>query len=555
VARAQYVRGEGGWSLRFVEGEREARKVAGEWTGKTLAIAARERATEEPDVVAISGETGGMTYAEFVRDAEALTRGFLTIGVKRGETISFQLPNWIEAAVVNLACAFGGFVVNPIIPIYRQSELRFILKDCKAKVILVPASFRGVDYPSMIAELSGELPDLAEVIVVRGAASGISRYEDILELGRESNLALTPLDPDEIKFIVYTSGTTGQPKGVIYSHNQSRRPLWASLTVWKERLPPRAKILMPSPVTHMTGYHFGLEAPFQFGLRVVVMERWDASRAAEIIDAEGINLMTGATPFLQELLSEAKRRATSFPSLNIFACGGAAVPPDLVRHANNTFSNCRTFRVFGASECPMVSPGVLDDIELAAITDGRIYDWDVKLIDEGGNAVGPGIEGQILVRGPSLFRGYTSLAETEASFDSEGYFRTGDIGTVTQDALLTITGRKKDIIIRGGENISAKEIEDVLHEHPAVYEVAVVAMPHARLGEGICAYIVAASDDRPDRAALSAYLNARGLARQKWPERVEYVESLPKTASGKVQKYELRRMTLRTHSERDQGNI
>jgi non-ribosomal peptide synthetase component E (peptide arylation enzyme) len=292
------------------------------------------------------------------------------------------------------------------------------------------------------------------------------------------------------------------------------------------------------------GYHFGLEAPFLFGIRVVLMERWDASRAAEIIDAESINVMTGATPFLQELLSEAKRRVTSFPSLNIFACGGAAVPPDLVRNANSTFLNCRTFRVFGASECPMVSPGVLDDIELAAITDGRIFDWDVKLVDEDGNTARPGIEGEILVRGPSLFRGYTSMAATEASFDNEGFFRTGDIGTVTQDDLLTITGRKKDIIIRGGENISAKEIEDVLHEHPAVYEAAVVAMPHARLGEAICAFIVPTSDDRPDCATLSAYLNGRGLARQKWPERVEYIESLPKTASGKVQKYELRRMAL-----------
>jgi acyl-CoA synthetase (AMP-forming)/AMP-acid ligase II len=544
MTKPEYVRGDAGWPLRFLEGEREARKAAGEWTGETLATAAHERAAEEPDVVAISGEAGGLTYAEFVRDAEALARGFLKIGVKRGETISFQLPNWIESAVVNLACAFGGFVINPIVPIYRQSELRFIIKDCRAKAILVPASYRGVDYPTMIAELRSELPELADIIVVRGSGSGARRYEDILELGRDSTFALTPLEPDEIKFIVYTSGTTGQAKGVMYSHNQSRRPLWASLTAWKERLPPRAKILMPSPVTHMTGYHFGLEAPFHFGLRAVFMERWDASRAAEIIDAQCINVMTGATPFLQELLSEAKRRVTSFPSLNIFACGGAAVPPDLVRDANNTFSNCRTFRVFGASECPMVSPGVLDDMELAATTDGRIFDWDVKLIDEDGNTVPPGIEGEILVRGPSLFRGYTSMAATEASFDSEGFFRTGDIGTVTQDGLLTITGRKKDIIIRGGENISAKEIEDVLHEHPAVYEASVVAMPHPRLGEAICAYIVPTSEERPDCATLSAYLNVRGLARQKWPERVEYIESMPKTASGKVQKYELRRMAL-----------
>src|ERR1700733_10302411 len=171
MPKAEYVRGEAGWSLRFLEGEREARKAAGEWTGKTLAIAARERAAQEPYVVAISGEAGGMTYAEFVRDAEALARGFLEIGVKRGDTISFQLPNWTESAVVNLACSFGGFVINPIVPIYRQSELRFILTDCKAKLILVPASFRDVDYPAMIAELRGELPKLANIVVVRGSSA------------------------------------------------------------------------------------------------------------------------------------------------------------------------------------------------------------------------------------------------------------------------------------------------------------------------------------------------------------------------------------------------
>ena len=541
MRKIEYVTGEAGWPLRFEEGEREARAKAGEWTAQTLASTARERAADYPDVVAISGETGGLTYAQMVTEAEALARGLLASGLKRGNTVSFQLPNWIESAVVNLACAFGGFVINPIVPIYRHAELRFILKDCKAKAIVIPVSFRGVDFPAMIAELRADLPELEHVIVVRGSAGGAANYEQVLGLGRNADLPLQPLAADDIKFVAYTSGTTAQPKGVIYSHNQSRRPVWACLEAWKDRLPVGAKVLMPSPVTHMTGYQWGLETPFHFGLQVVLMERWDAARAAQIIDAQGINMMVAATPFLQELLGEARRHGTSFPSLNVFACGGAAVPPQPVRDANQAFSNCRTFRAFGSSECPMVAPGVLDDVELAATTDGRVFDWDVKVVDEEGKTVRPGSEGEILARGPSLFRGYTNSAESEAAFDADGYFRTGDIGIVTTEGLLTITGRKKDIIIRGGENISAKEIEDVLHEHPAISEVAVVAMPHARLGETICAYIVASGRQQPDSTALSEYLNTRGLARQKWPERVEYVEALPKTASGKVQKYQLRR--------------
>ena len=227
--------------------------------------------------------------------------------------------------------------------------------------------------------------------------------------------------------------------------------------------------------------------------------------------------------------------------------------PELIRRANKVFVNCRAFRVFGSSECPMVTQGVLDDPELAATTDGRVFDWEVKVVDAEGNRVAAGSEGEILARGPSLFRGYTSAEANRESFDEEGFFRTGDLGTVTGDGLLTITGRKKDIIIRGGENLSAKEIEDALHEHPAIRETAVVAMPHERLGEGVCAWLVAGGEARPDEAELAAYLSSAGLARQKCPERVEYVEELPKTASGKVKKHELRRMIAQKIEQERQG--
>ena len=540
MENAEFIRDSAGWPMRFLKGEREARRASGEWIGATVADMARKRAASEPDAIAISGEAGGMTYAQLLDEAEALARGILAIGVKRGETVSFQLPNWVESAVVNLACALGGFVINPVIPIYRHSELRFILKDCKAKLIFLPETFRSIDYPAMIASLRGELPDLEHVVVVRGSADGVKTYAELLALGRASTGTLVSAEPDDAKFIIYTSGTTGQPKGVIYSHNQARRPVWASMEAWG--LGEGARLLMPSPVTHVTGYAYGMEAPFHFGTRTVFMEKWDAERAADIIDQEGITFTIGATPFLQELVEQAEKRGSTLPSLKIFACGGAAVPRDLVRRANRVFENCRTFRVFGSSECPMVTQGALDDPELGAITDGRIYDWEVKVVDADGKPVSPGTEGEIIARGPSLFRGYTSMAANEESFDEDGYFRTGDIGIVTTDGLLTITGRKKDIIIRGGENLSAKEIEDALHEHPAVREAAVVAMPHERLGEGVCAFIVAKGDDRPAQPEMSAFLQDKGLARQKCPERVEYVDELPKTASGKVKKHELRSM-------------
>lgn len=547
----EYLRDPAGWTLRFQKGERESRRKSGEWTGQTLADVARHRAAVQPDDVAVTGENGSLTYLQVLREAEALARGLLALGVRRGETVSFQLPNWLEAVVVNLACALAGFVVNPVIPIYRHAELRFILKDCKARAIFIPANFRGIDYPDMIASLGAELPDLEHVIVTRGAAPGTRSYSGVIDAGRASDAALEPTGADDAKFIIYTSGTTGQPKGVIYSHNQGRRPIWASMEAWS--LGEGDRLLMPSPVTHVTGYSYGMETPFHFGIHTIFMEKWDAAAAAEIIDREAINFMIGATPFLQELVEQAEKRGSSFPTLGIFACGGAAVPRDLIRRANRVLVNCRSFRVFGSSECPMVTQGTLDDVELAATTDGRVYDYDVKVVDDDGSVVAPGAEGEILARGPSLFRGYTSMAANEESFDPDGYFRTGDLGTVTADGSLTITGRKKDIIIRGGENLSAKEIEDALHEHPAVREAAVVSMPHVRLGEGVCAYIIPLGVERPGVAEMSAYLQASGLAKQKCPERVEYVGELPKTASGKVKKHELRTMIAKKMSQERSG--
>lgn len=533
------------WALRFEPGEREMRRERGEWLGTNLAHAAAEMARDHPARVAVMDERGALDFATCFARATHVARGLRVCGLEPGDTVSFQLPNWTEAVILNLACSLGGFVINPVIPIYRQAELSFILNDCRAKIAFVPARWRSFDYQEMYAALVDELPLLESVAIVRGEA-GLT-FETIEELGRRSDIALEPADPDTAKLIIYTSGTTGLPKGVIYSHNQARRPLWASVVTWE--LASEDTLLMPSPVTHVTGYAYGMEMPFHFGTRTVLMERWDAAEAVRLARRHEVDFMIGATPFLAELVSEAERQGERLAALRIYACGGAAVPPDLIDRANRQFPNCRAFRVFGSSECPMVTQGCMDDMHLAARSDGRIMDWDVKVVDERDEPVPPGTEGEILAKGPSLFRGYTDPDATRESFDPDGYFRTGDLGTVTEDGVLTVTGRKKDIIIRGGENLSAKEIEDALHTHPAIREAAVVSMPHARLGEGVCAYLIA--DDggaRPDVSEVTSFLLEAGLARQKCPDRLEYVDDLPRTASGKVQKHVLRRMIRETMS-------
>jgi acyl-CoA synthetase (AMP-forming)/AMP-acid ligase II len=246
-----------------------------------------------------------------------------------------------------------------------------------------------------------------------------------------------------------------------------------------------------------------------------------------------------ATPFLQELLDAALRAGSRLPSLRLFACGGAAVPPQLIRRANASFAQPCACRVYGSSEAPLVSLGLPGGAnpDLASDTDGEVRDYELRLLDpEGGDCA----EGEIAVRGPALFLGYGDAAQTAASFTPDGFFLTGDIGRLTPEGGLVITGRKKDLIIRGGENISAKEIEDALHLHPDIAEAAVVAAPHARLGEGVFAFLVLRPGATMTLPDMAAFLGASGLARQKAPEGMRVVEDLPRTASGKIRKDVLR---------------
>jgi acyl-CoA synthetase (AMP-forming)/AMP-acid ligase II len=298
-------------------------------------------------------------------------------------------------------------------------------------------------------------------------------------------------------------------------------------------------MLMPSPVTHITGYCCGLEMPLFLGTRTVLMDKWNAATAVQLIQAESVHATVGATPFLKELLDAAEAAGTSLPSLRIFACGGAAVPAQLIERAARLLSG-RAFRVYGMSEAPLITFGTAadDPPQLAAHTDGRFNGYDVRIVDTTSAAETIG-DGEIWVRGSGLFRGYLDPADGADAFTPDGFFRTGDLGRRAGDAL-SITGRKKDLIIRGGENISAKEIEDVLLADPAIREAAAVSMPHERLGETVCLYAVLAPGRTLELQRVCGILERVGLARQKFPERLVIVDELPKTPSGKIRKDLLR---------------
>ena len=500
---------------------------------------AREWAARDPDRIVFLDEPTAPTYASLLADGEALARALIGLGLTPGDTISFQTPNWVEAAVINLAASLGGYIINPIVHIYRDAEVAQMLADCGAGLFFVAESFRGTDYAAMVDRIRPTLPALEHVIFVRPQTRAPD-LASLVEQGRALKHPLPTVDPDSVKLLLYTSGTTGRPKAVLHSHNTLARV--AQVSFDHSAITGQDVTLMPSPVTHISGYSGGLEKPFIGGSQTVLMESWNAEAAVELIDRYGTTSTVAATPFLQELCAVAKAKGRTLPSFQRFACGGAAVPAELVRTANAALANPCAYRVYGSSEVPLATQGWLPHLhpDLAADSDGVATDYELRIVDDEGVEVATGLDGEVLARGPSMFMGYADATQTCEAMTSDGYFRTGDIGHLTGEGALVITGRKKDLIIRGGENISAKEIEDVLHTHPAIREAAVVAMPHPRLGEGICACLIAEGEAVPPLADIAAFVTGAGLAKQKCPERVEWLSEFPRTASGKIRKDVLR---------------
>ncbi len=534
-----------GWQVRLDDALIATRVAAGEWRNLTLVDHARQRVAEDANAPLLID--GGMTFSRRMvfDDARRLAASFQQRGLKPGDVISFQLPNWHEAAVIILAAAMAGLVINPLVPIYRDAEVGFMMRDCRSRMLFVPETFRRYDFPAMVARLRPDLPDLAEVVVVRGEAEGCTRYAELLDGGAGSPQSPpVPLDPNAVKMVLYTSGTTGRPKGVLHSSNTIGSELATIGAYW--RVEEGDVIIMASPVTHITGFIYGLELPWSAGVPAVLMDIWEAGRAIELIGTHRCTVTVGATPFLQELLDAADRQGTNLPGFRLFACGGAAVPPELIRRAFRVLRDGRALRIYGSTELPTATAGVRSRAQIreAAETDGEIYGCEMRILDPETGAILPtGAEGEIVMRGPELMLGYLRTEDNADAFDAEGFFRTGDLGRIDSAGYLTVTGRKKDLIIRGGENIAPKEIEDALHRHPGIHEAAAVSMPHARLGETVCAYVILADLAAPPTLPqIAGWLQEAGLAKQKYPERIEIVDDLPRTASGKVKKDILRRM-------------
>jgi acyl-CoA synthetase (AMP-forming)/AMP-acid ligase II len=508
------------------------------WSGKTLGDHARSAVAEAPDATLLIDADRLWTRAEIFDRACRLGESLRKRGLKLGDVVSFQLPNWHEAAIVNLTAALYGFITNPIVPIQRDMEVTFSLSESRSKIIFVPGVFRKYDYAAMMERIDEKLPEPIEVVVVRSDPGEFTAFEDLLR--EQPGRSPAPVDPNNVKMLMYTSGTTGHSKGVLQSHNTMMAEIESYARYWG--LNSADIVFMASPVSHIAGANWALELPWIARASAVLMDFWTPDSAVELINKYKCTITSGATVFLEELIRASEKANTLLPSLRMFVCGGAPIPPSIVRRAYEAWPHCLTVRVYGSTEASSVTYGTLLEYEpeKAATTDGKICNWDVKICDsETGRKLGAGEEGEIFVRGPELFLGYIRPEDSEASFDAEGYFGTGDIGRIVEDNYLVITDRKKDLIIRGGENISAREIEDALVSFPGIQAVAAVAMPCPRMGETVCVFVETNGVDIT-KEEIAQFMIAKGIARQKIPERVERIQILPRTASGKIRKGPLR---------------
>ncbi|MCV7445549.1 AMP-binding protein [Mycobacterium paraense] len=507
----------------------------GLWVHTTLADALRAAAQAAPQrTVVVDGDTR-LDCATLHRKANELAHALLS-RMPAGSVVSFMLPNWHEAAVIYLGATLAGMVVNPILPSLRDHDLRVILEDATPAMVFVPHRFGGYDYAAMLERVSAALRPAPEVVVLRGEPGHHTPYRALF--GYQGDAAALPaLDPDAVRMILYTSGTAGRPKGVLHSHNSVHALICQISDSWA--ISAGDAFLVPSPIAHIGGSIYAFECPLLLGTTAVLMERWDSAAAVSLMSAERCTHMAGATPFLQQLLSAAERAGTRLPDLKVFICGGASVSPALIRRAAGYFTQAVVTRVYGCTEVPVATVGAprRDEAGWAAATDGRPGIAEIKLTAH--DAAPPG-DGEICVRGPQMLLGYRHPEDDAGAFDAAGFFRTGDLGRWIDEHYLVVTGRAKDVIIRNGENISAKEVEDLLAAHPGIAEIAVVGLPDERTGERACAVIVPAGTARPDVASLLSLLESRGVAKFKAPEQVVIWEALPKNDAGKILKHQIR---------------
>lgn len=530
----------------FVAAADAARYVACGYWSKTETIPSllARNAAESPDRIALVDDAGRrLTYAELDVISSQVAAGLSGRGIERGDVVGVQLPNRVEASIVTCGIEKAGAVTCPMVPMYRDREVNYIVRKTSMKALFVPGIYRDYDHDALAASIARDVPALSTIVTLSETASQrpLLTLQSLLAEGSNRGGWVGPqLNPDDIAAVLFTSGTEADPKGVLHTHNTllaNSRSLARLLGLGEQDA-----IFMASPVGHGTGYGFGIRLAIFLGAKLVLLNSWNAISAARMISDEGCSYTHGATPFVQDLL-EVPRLANEydFSKLRYFVSGGATIPAGLWSRVKDVIG-CQLLRLYGQTEGFMSTINRPNDrLTRLENTDGlRAPGVELHVVNDEGDPLPAGTPGEGVYKGPHRCVGFLNDPDrARRAMTPDGWLRTGDILTIDESGYVTVSGRRKEVINRGGYKYSPREVEDILVAHPDVLRAAVVKMSDPRLGEKACVYVVPRGSHKLDLPAITRFLKEQGVAPFKWPERLEIVDSLPMTASGKVQKYVL----------------
>ncbi|EFY9946662.1 medium-chain fatty-acid--CoA ligase [Escherichia coli] len=530
-------------TLTFNEQRRAAYRQQGLWGDASLADYWQQTARAMPDKIAVVDNHGASyTYSALDHAASCLANWMLAKGIESGDRIAFQLPGWCEFTVIYLACLKIGAVSVPLLPSWREAELVWVLNKCQAKMFFAPTLFKQTRPVDLILPLQNRLPQLQQIVGVDKLAPATSSLSlsQIIADNTPLTTAITT-HGDELAAVLFTSGTEGLPKGVMLTHNNilaSERAYCARLNLtWQD------VFMMPAPLGHATGFLHGVTAPFLIGARSVLLDIFTPDACLALLEQQRCTCMLGATPFVYDLLNVLEKQPADLSALRFFLCGGTTIPKKVARECQQL--GIKLLSVYGSTESSPHAVVNLDDpLSRFMHTDGyAAAGVEIKVVDDARKTLPPGCEGEEASRGPNVFMGYFDEPElTARALDEEGWYYSGDLCRMDEAGYIKITGRKKDIIVRGGENISSREVEDILLQHPKIHDACVVAMPDERLGERSCAYVVLKAPHHSlSLEEVVAFFSRKRVAKYKYPEHIVVIEKLPRTASGKIQKFLLRK--------------
>ncbi|AVS50011.1 cyclohexanecarboxylate-CoA ligase [Escherichia coli] len=534
-------------TLTFNEQRRAAYRQQGLWGDASLADYWQQTARAMPDKIAVVDNHGASyTYSALDHAASCLANWMLAKGIESGDRIAFQLPGWCEFTVIYLACLKIGAVSVPLLPSWREAELVWVLNKCQAKMFFAPTLFKQTRPVDLILPLQNQLPQLQQIVGVDKLAPATSALSlsQIIADNTPLTTAIT-VHGDELAAVLFTSGTEGLPKGVMLTHNNilaSERAYCARLNLtWQD------VFMMPAPLGHATGFLHGVTAPFLIGARSVLLDIFTPDACLALLEQQRCTCMLGATPFVYDLLNLLEKQPADLSALRFFLCGGTTIPKKVARECQQR--GIKLLSVYGSTESSPHAVVNLDDpLSRFMHTDGyAAAGVEIKVVDDARKTLPPGCEGEEASRGPNVFMGYFDEPElTARALDEEGWYYSGDLCRMDEAGYIKITGRKKDIIVRGGENISSREVEDILLQHPKIHDACVIAMPDERLGERSCAYVVLKAPHHSlSLEDVVAFFSRKRVAKYKYPEHIVVIEKLPRTATGKIQKFLLRKDIMR----------